>query len=233
MNSNSINCLFVTGGAGFIGSAVIRELLRSTTMLVVNIDSLTYAGNKDNLQLIENYDNYSFIIDDICNRESLSKAIINFKPNIIIHFAAESHVDRSIKDPFKFIKTNVLGTSILLNESLQYYNSLLTQDRKQFKFIHISTDEVYGSIDDGSFTEECKYYPNSPYSASKASADMIIRSFNKTYGLNTTTSICSNNYGPYQNKEKFIPKLIDCLINNIGIAGPTGLIEKINSKDGC
>ena len=155
--------IFVTGGFGFIGSNFILKFINKENINILNYDKLSYAGNIENLQKIEEYSNYQYVLGDICDNKILNKAIANFKPNIILHFAAESHVDRSIENPFEFIETNVLGTSVLLNETLNYYMKLSKNDKNKFKFIHISTDEVYGSIIKGSFTENSNFSPNSPY----------------------------------------------------------------------
>lgn len=220
MKFNSKN-LLVTGGAGFIGANFINYFLdKYNDTNIINLDLLTYAGNLDNLKNINVNTRYKFIHGDICNNKLVNKIFSEYKIDGVINFAAETHVDNSITNPDKFIKTNINGVFNLINTAYKFWMDKPFRIKNKYslaRFHQISTDEVYGSIDDGSFTEECKYYPNSPYSASKASADMIVRSFNKTYGLNTTISICSNNYGPYQNKEKFIPKLIDCLINNKSI----------------
>tara|TARA_Y100000590_G_scaffold406153_1_gene495070 strand:- start:3139 stop:4185 length:1047 start_codon:yes stop_codon:yes gene_type:complete len=198
--------LLITGGCGFIGSNyIINHLKSSDKIQILNIDKLTYAGNIDNLKHIENT-NYQFIQCDITDIEKLSKIFNQFKPDAIIHFAAESHVDRSIDSPIEFVKTNSLGTSILLDIATKYWK---TRQNSQFKFLHISTDEVFGSLsDDGFFTEQTPYSPNSPYSASKAGADFLVRAWNRTYNLPTIIINASNNYGPYQFPEKLIPLMI-------------------------
>ena len=204
--------ILVTGGFGFIGSNFILKFIKDKNINILNYDKLTYAGNKDNLESIKNYDNYQDIIGDICNRELMNKAIMDFHPDVIVHFAAESHVDRSIENPFTFIETNVLGTSVLLNESLKYYNQL--SDKNKFKFIHISTDEVYGSINQGSFSENSVFSPNSPYSASKAGAEHLVNAWSKTFKLPINIINCTNNYGPFQYPEKLIPIVIlNCILN--------------------
>jgi len=155
--------IFVTGGFGFIGSNFILRFINESNMNILNYDKLTYAGNLDNLKSINDCNNYDYIIGDICDKKKLKQSIVNFKPDIILHFAAESHVDRSIENPFTFVETNVLGTAVLLNESFNYYNKLSDNEKSIFKFVHVSTDEVYGSILDGSFTENSFFSPNSPY----------------------------------------------------------------------
>ena len=205
--------ILVTGGAGFIGSNFINYILNKTDFDVINIDKLTYAGSKDSI--IDNK-NYKFYKLDICDYNGVSSVLNKEQPNIVVNFAAESHVDKSIKKPDDFIKTNVLGVSNLLNCSLEYYNKIKNSgfDNNNFKFIHISTDEVYGSlkIDDKKFNEKNKYFPSSPYAASKASSDHLVYSWYKTYGLPTIITNCSNNYGPFQFPEKLIPfMIINCL----------------------
>ena len=203
--------ILVTGGAGFIGSAVIREIITQTDFSVINLDKLTYAGNLENLSDISNSDRYVFERVDICNSEEVKRVFETHKPSAVMHLAAESHVDRSIDKPADFIETNVIGTYNLLNISLQYWKSLDTKSKQQFKFHHISTDEVYGDLPaDPSvlFTEETAYAPSSPYSATKASSDHLVRAWNKTYGLPTLITNCSNNYGPYHFPEKLIPLMI-------------------------
>ncbi len=199
--------LFVTGGAGFIGSAVIRYLLNDTEHNVVNIDCLTYAGNLDSLKDVSENARYKFEKVDIRNADELKRLFAQYKPDGVMHLAAESHVDRSIDGPAEFIQTNIIGTYNLLEASRQYWNNL--QDKDNFKFHHISTDEVYGSLGPtGLFTEETAYQPNSPYSASKASSDHLVRAWHHTYGLPVVTTNCSNNYGPYHFPEKLIPLMI-------------------------
>ena len=205
--------ILVTGGAGFIGSNFINYILNKTDFYVINIDKLTYAGSKDS---IIDKKNYKFYKLDICDYNGVSSVLNKEQPNIVVNFAAESHVDKSIKKPDDFIKTNVLGVSNLLNCSLEYYNKIKNSgfDNNNFKFIHISTDEVYGSlkIDDKKFNEKNKYFPSSPYAASKASSDHLVYSWYKTYGLPTIITNCSNNYGPFQFPEKLIPfMIINCL----------------------
>jgi dTDP-glucose 4,6-dehydratase len=199
--------LIVTGGAGFIGSAVIRYLLTETEHRVINIDCLTYAGNLESLKSVSNHLNYHFEKIDIREAEALHRLFNQYKPDGVMHLAAESHVDRSIDGPAEFIQTNIIGTYNLLEAARQYWNTL--QDKNSFKFHHISTDEVYGSLGaTGLFTEETGYQPNSPYSASKASSDHLVRAWHHTYGLPVVTTNCSNNYGPYHFPEKLIPLMI-------------------------
>ena len=204
----------VTGGSGFIGSNFIRFLLsKSENNQVVNLDKLTYAGNPQNLLKFEHDDRYVFNQGDICDQEHVRELIQLHHPDIIVNFAAESHVDRSIDGPGEFIKTNISGTYTLLQESLRYYQSLENDKQKTFRFHHVSTDEVFGSLgEDGFFTEETPYDPSSPYSASKAASDHLVRAWERTYGLPIIISNCSNNYGPYQFPEKLIPLMIlNCL----------------------
>jgi dTDP-glucose 4,6-dehydratase len=199
--------LIVTGGAGFIGSAVIRYLLSETDHHVINVDCLTYAGNLESLKSVSDHPNYHFEKVDIRDAEALHRLFNQYKPDGVMHLAAESHVDRSIDGPAEFIQTNIIGTYNLLEAARQYWNTL--QDKNSFKFHHISTDEVYGSLGaTGLFTEETGYQPNSPYSASKASSDHLVRAWHHTYGLPVVTTNCSNNYGPYHFPEKLIPLMI-------------------------
>ena len=202
--------IIVTGGAGFIGSAVIRHIINDTQDAVLNIDKLTYAGNLDSLRLIENSDRYSFKQMDICNGLALDEVFKTFRPDIVMHLAAESHVDRSIDGPSDFIRTNIIGTFTLLEVSRKYWESLDSQSKSTFRFHHISTDEVYGDLKNTEdlFTETTPYSPSSPYSASKASSDHLVRSWQRTYGLPTLITNCSNNYGPYHFPEKLIPLMI-------------------------
>ena len=204
--------LLVTGGAGFIGSNFINYFFKKyNSTNIINLDLLTYAGNLDNLNNISNNPSYTFIHGDICDKKLVDDIFLKYKIDGVINFAAETHVDNSIKKPDIFIKTNINGVFNILQIAYKYWMNKPFKIDTGFelaRFHQISTDEVYGSIESGSFTENSRYSPNSPYSASKASADMLVRSFNKTYGLNTTISICSNNFGPNQNAEKFIPKII-------------------------
>ena len=200
--------LLVTGGAGFIGSAVLRKAI-DRGISVVNFDKLTYAANLDNLKGWSDRANYTFINGDICNPADVAGALATHKPDAIMHLAAESHVDRSIDGPDAFIKTNINGTFILLTEARRYFESLSDEAQSRFRFHHVSTDEVYGSLGaTGLFTETTPYQPNSPYSASKASSDFLVRAWGETFGLPVVTSNCSNNYGPYQFPEKLIPVVI-------------------------
>ena len=204
----------VTGGSGFIGANFIQYLLKNDlAKKIINLDKLTYAGNPQNLLKFEHDDRYVFNQGDICDQEHVRELIQQHHPDIIVNFAAESHVDRSIDGPGEFIKTNISGTYTLLQESLRYYQSLENDKQKKFRFHHVSTDEVFGSLgEDGFFTEETPYDPSSPYSASKAASDHLVRAWERTYGLPIIISNCSNNYGPYQFPEKLIPLMIlNCL----------------------
>jgi len=201
--------LMVTGGAGFIGSNFILQQVNNFNNEVLCFDKLTYAGNIENLKSIESNSLYSFIHGDICDKNNVSKTINQFRPDAIIHFAAESHVDRSIDGPMEFIQTNIVGTAILLDASLNYYKYLSKEKKIKFRFLHVSTDEVYGSLGlTGHFKETTPYDPSSPYSASKASSDHLVRSWNSTFGLPILITNCSNNYGPNQFPEKLIPLMI-------------------------
>ena len=199
--------ILITGGAGFIGSAVIRNIINNIADTVLNLDKLTYAGNLESLSDIEGNSRYEFVQGDICDRTILDEIFSRFKPNVVMHLAAESHVDRSIDGPLDFVQTNIFGTFSILESSRSYWSSL--DDKSDFRFHHISTDEVYGSLGDlGFFTELSSYDPSSPYSASKASSDHLVRAWNRTYGLPVLITNCSNNYGPYQFPEKLIPLAI-------------------------
>ena len=205
---------FVTGGCGFIGANFIQYLLKKTKpKSVINLDKLTYAGNQKNLADFEQDPRYIFVHGDICDAELVSRLFTEYQPNYIINFAAESHVDRSIDGPAEFIQTNIVGTSVLLQESLKYYSTLKGKESERFQFHHVSTDEVFGSLSEsGFFTEETPYDPSSPYSASKASSDHLVRAWYRTFDLPVLISNCSNNYGPYQFPEKLIPLMIlNCL----------------------
>ncbi len=199
----------VTGGAGFIGSAVVRELLRTRSGNVVNVDKLTYAGNLDSLASVSDDPRYCFELVDVCDREAIRQVFEHHEPTYVLHLAAESHVDRSIDGPDEFVQTNVMGTFVLLSEAQRYWKSLDAERAERFRFLHVSTDEVFGSLGaDGYFTERSSYDPSSPYSASKAAADHFVRAWHRTYGLPVLVSNCSNNYGPYQFPEKLIPLTI-------------------------
>ena len=208
--------ILVTGGAGFIGSAVIRHILSNTQDSVINVDALTYAGNLESLSNVEDSERYCFEHVNICNRAELDRVFKSHKPDAVMHLAAESHVDRSITGPAEFIQTNIVGTYNLLEAAREYWNTLTDDDRESFRFHHISTDEVYGDLphpdeQDGElplFTEETSYAPSSPYSASKASSDHLVRAWLRTYGFPTIVTNCSNNYGPYHFPEKLIPLVI-------------------------
>lgn len=202
--------VLVTGGAGFIGSAVVRFLIGETLDSVLVVDSLTYAGNLESLESVQNNPRYSFSQTDICDRPALDKILLSFKPDVVMHLAAESHVDRSIDGPASFIETNIVGTYVLLEAARSYWNSLDDNDKKSFRFHHISTDEVYGDLHGTNdlFTEMTSYSPSSPYSASKAASDHLVRAWHRTYGLPTLVTNCSNNYGPYHFPEKLIPLVI-------------------------
>jgi len=207
--------ILITGGAGFIGSNFIFKQLRETHNSIINFDNMTYAGDISKFISIENNKNYTFITGDICNREVVAKTFTDFKPDSIIHFAAETHVDRSIEGPADFINTNIVGTSILLEESLKYYRQIDDEKRINFTFLHVSTDEVFGELSEtGKFNEKTPYNPSSPYSASKASSDHLVRAWHKTFGLPVLITNCSNNYGPYQFPEKLIPLMIINAISN-------------------
>ena len=202
--------IIVTGGAGFIGSAFIRHLIKHTTHQILNIDKLTYAANLASLDSIKNHQQYLFSQTDITDSKKLTEIFRQFKPDLVIHFAAETHVDRSISAPEIFIQTNIIGTFQLLQVSLDYWKKLNHSAQQTFRFVSISTDEVYGELTntDSFFHENSIYAPNSPYSASKASADHLVRAWHKTYGLPTLITHSSNNYGPYQFPEKLIPRTI-------------------------
>ncbi len=202
--------VLITGGAGFIGSAVIRHIIQNTDDTVCNVDKLTYAGNLDSLLDVENNDRYRFEKIDICDAKALAQVIATFQPEAVMHLAAESHVDRSIDGPAAFIQTNIVGTYQLLEACRQYWNTLPNDLKNNFRFHHISTDEVYGDLEGTTdlFTEQTPYAPSSPYSASKASSDHLVRAWHRTYGLPIVITNCSNNYGPYHFPEKLIPLVI-------------------------
>ena len=204
----------VTGGSGFIGSNFIRFMLNEGyAEKIINLDKLTYAGNPKNLSDFQQDERYVFVQGDICNQDIVKELFLIHRPNVVVNFAAESHVDRSIDGPGDFIKTNISGTFTLLQESLRYFQTLENENQELFRFHHVSTDEVFGSLNDnGFFTEETPYDPSSPYSASKAASDHLVRAWQRTFGLPIIISNCSNNYGPYQFPEKLIPLMIlNCL----------------------
>ncbi|WP_280564591.1 dTDP-glucose 4,6-dehydratase [Chromohalobacter sp. 48-RD10] len=200
----------ITGGAGFIGSAVIRHIIANTVDSVVNVDKLTYAGNLESLAEVEDDSRYAFEPVDVCDRVGLERVFHEYQPDVVMHLAAESHVDRSIDGPATFIETNIVGTYTLLEVARAYWTDLDADRRDAFRFHHISTDEVYGDLEgpEGLFTEETSYAPSSPYSASKASSDHLVRAWQRTYGLPTLITNCSNNYGPYHFPEKLVPLMI-------------------------
>ena len=202
--------ILVTGGAGFIGSAVVRHIIESTQDNVVNVDKLTYAGNLESLESVEKNPRYAFEQVDICDSKALLRVFEHHQPDAVMHLAAESHVDRSIDGPAAFIETNIVGTYTLLEAARAYWNSLNDERKAAFRFHHISTDEVYGDLEgtDDLFTETTPYAPSSPYSASKASSDHLVRAWLRTYGLPTIVTNCSNNYGPFHFPEKLIPLMI-------------------------
>ena len=202
--------ILVTGGAGFIGSAVVRHIISNTDDAVVNVDKLTYAGNLESLSDVEDHERYVFVQADICDHAALDDIFQTHRPDAVMHLAAESHVDRSIDGPAAFIETNIVGTYTLLEAARAYWQSLDEAEKSRFRFHHISTDEVYGDLEgvDDLFTETTSYAPSSPYSASKASSDHLVRAWQRTYGFPTIVTNCSNNYGPYHFPEKLIPLMI-------------------------
>ena len=202
--------VLVTGGAGFIGSAVIRHVVIDLGWDVLNVDKLTYAGNLSSLEVVESAANYTFLQADICDAKAMSQAFEQFQPSAVMHLAAESHVDRSIDGPSEFIQTNIVGTSVLLEAARAYWSSLTGPAKQAFRFHHISTDEVFGDLEgtEDLFTEVTPYAPSSPYSASKAASDHLVRAWGRTYGLPVLITNCSNNYGPYHFPEKLIPLII-------------------------
>lgn len=206
----SVKTFLVTGGAGFIGAAVIRQLIQHSNHRVVNLDKLTYAGNLQSLVSVADSERYHFVQADICDAAALAEVFARFQPDILMHLAAESHVDRSIDGPADFIQTNIVGTYNLLEAARAYWLQLDAMKKAAFRFHHVSTDEVYGDLKgtDALFTETTPYAPSSPYSASKASSDHLVRSWQRTFGLPTLVTNCSNNYGPFQFPEKLIPLMI-------------------------
>lgn len=202
--------ILVTGGAGFIGSAVVRHIISNTNDAIINVDKLTYAGNLESLNSVCENNRYTFIQADICDAKLITDIFKQHQPDAIMHLAAESHVDRSIDGPSEFIQTNIIGTYTLLEAARQYWNQLPTDKKAAFRFHHISTDEVYGDLESTTdlFTETTPYAPSSPYSASKASSDHLVRAWQRTYGLPTIVTNCSNNYGPFHYPEKLIPLII-------------------------
>lgn len=202
--------LLVTGGAGFIGSNFVLSTLRELGVGIVNVDKLTYAGNRANLEDVAGDARHQFVQADICDQERVRELLATHRPRVFVHFAAESHVDRSIHGPGEFVHTNVVGTFSLLEEAREYWGSLAGVEKNAFRFLDVSTDEVYGSLGDAdpAFSESKPYQPNSPYSASKAASDHLVRAYHHTYGLPTLTTNCSNNYGPFQLPEKLIPLVI-------------------------
>ena len=202
--------VLLTGGAGFIGSHTVRYLVREVGCHVLNVDKLTYAGNPESLADVEGAERYSFSHTDICDSQAIRELFLSYRPDAVLHLAAESHVDRSIDSPDAFLQTNVLGTAQLLDAALEYWRSLDDKNRKNFRFLHVSTDEVYGDLkpSDEAFVETSRYAPSSPYAATKAGSDHLVRAWGRTYGLPVLVSNCSNNYGPYQFPEKLIPHMI-------------------------
>jgi len=209
------NCIVVTGGAGFIGSNFVNEWVKQGLGQIVNVDKLTYAGNLENLADIQDHQDYVFVQSDIGDKEKIAGLLKTYQPKAVLNFAAESHVDRSIHAPGEFIQTNIVGTFNLLEEVRAYWNGLKDADQADFRFLHVSTDEVYGSLtaSDPAFKETNPYEPNSPYSASKAASDHLVRAYHHTYGMPMLTTNCSNNYGPYHFPEKLIPLVIHNALN--------------------
>jgi dTDP-glucose 4,6-dehydratase len=209
-NMNTQGSILVTGGAGFIGSNFVLQWIKQTGLTVINLDNLTYAGNRNNLRSLDQDARHIFVHGDITDEKFVADLLREHKPKAIVHFAAESHVDRSIVGPGAFIQTNVIGTFSMLQAARGYFAALTADEQKQFRFLHVSTDEVYGTLapDDPAFSETTPYAPNSPYAASKAASDHLVRAYFHTYGLPVLTTNCSNNYGPYQFPEKLIPLVI-------------------------
>ena len=210
MNNNNNKTILITGGAGFIGSELVRHLIENTEYSVINIDKLTYSGNLQSLVSVENNENYIFMQIDICDENELKRVFTENKPDIVMHLAAESHVDRSIDGPKEFIQTNIVGTFVLLEQVKNYWQKLHGLKKEAFRFLHVSTDEVYGDLNgkEDFFLEDTAYDPSSPYSATKASSDHLVRAWFRTYQLPVLITNCSNNYGPYQFPEKLIPHII-------------------------
>jgi len=202
--------ILITGGAGFIGSAVVRHIIDNTNDSIINVDCLTYAGNVESIVTVSGNERYHFVQADICDAKAMAEVFVKYQPDAVMHLAAESHVDRSIEGPAAFMQTNIMGTFTLLEAARSYWAALPEEKKSAFRFHHISTDEVYGDLEgtDDLFTEETSYEPSSPYSASKASSDHLVRAWNRTYGLPTIVTNCSNNYGPYHFPEKLIPHII-------------------------
>ena len=202
--------ILITGGAGFIGSAVIRHIIENTNDSVVNVDCLTYAGNLESIVTVSENERYHFVQANICDADAMADVFAKYQPKAVMHLAAESHVDRSIDGPSDFIQSNIIGTFTLLEAARKFWSSLTDDKKAAFRFHHISTDEVYGDLEgtDDLFTEETSYEPSSPYSASKASSDHLVRAWHRTYGLPVIVTNCSNNYGPYHFPEKLIPHVI-------------------------
>jgi dTDP-glucose 4,6-dehydratase len=210
VSASTLNTILVTGGAGFIGSNFVLQWLRSSGHAVVNLDLLTYAGNPANLSSLAGNSGQIFIQGDICDAELVASLLQKYRPRAIVHFAAETHVDRSIVAPDQFLRTNIQGTFVLLDRAKKYWAALNSADKANFRFLHVSTDEVYGTLggNDPAFCETTPYAPNSPYAASKAASDHMVRAYQHTYGLPTLTTNCSNNYGPFQFPEKLIPLMV-------------------------
>ena len=208
--------ILVTGGAGFIGANFVHEWIAATGEQVINLDKLTYSGNRDNLAVLDTSPDHTFVHGDIGDSGLLEYLFEQHRPRAVVNFAAESHVDRSIRNPDSFIQTNIVGVYVLLEAARTFWVRLDGPERSRFRFLHVSTDEVYGSLgaEDSAFSETSPYYPNSPYSASKAASDHLVRAWHSTYGLPVLTTNCSNNYGPYQFPEKLIPLMIHCALTD-------------------
>src|SRR5260370_2597139 len=215
------DCLLVTGGAGFIGSNFVLDWLAAGGGPVVNLDALTYAGNPENLASVQDDPRYTFVRGDICDKDLVDRLLAEHRPRAMVHFAAESHVDRSILGPEAFLRTNIDGTFSLLQAAREYYGGLMGAERERFRFLHVSTDEGYGTLtpEVPAFHEDTPYAPNSPYAASKAASDHLVRAWVHTYGLPAVGTNCSNNYGPYQFPVKRIPLMISTAVTRRGLAG--------------